>query len=431
MNEERYGAGTNGHTQNPFDGAERQPDPFENLLTGSQVPSTLFEVDSDGCYRISDELEAVRLSDPIAATVPLKQIENLAIAPDAEERVERLAESIADRPRSGLIASMDKADEYLVMKGTQTVEEQSRVKAERDALPYDVMNHNPALGVKSMTVVEIAGYVVAGVFFLGMAIWTAGADLTLLYSNLSVAYPIESGEIDYAAMHGSDAASSDTEPPEETPIYKDPNAWKSVSGIAVLFVFCAILDPLKHLPLSSHRSFPKGLRPKLRWLFTPTGLRVVVLLVLIVASVAFNLMIGFELDQDITNPDAKPPIPSVVSISLMAFALAFAVYAFLHWLDEIYQRLKGVEWCENPKRILLDIRSNLLADQVESIANVLGCFAGLRADHNEARKEFVGHCIAELSGIQTKQREQQEHVNAVAEEAAAAARVRAFHASNN
>ena len=395
-----HGFGRNGQSMNQ---TSSQPNPdiqSERVRDNAVVPSSLYEVNDQGIYSVSAELDAIRASKVDPLLMPLEQIENVASESGAVEQLTSLATYIVDATRAGLLAAIDHDETYLDFKAEKLAEERKRLEAECLAVPYDTKERDPSAGWHSMEWLEIGGLVTAAIFFVGLATWTAASDLALVYDNLSIAYPNEAGEIDFSAMYGSDNAGAVPEAPKEIPIYHDTNAYKSIAILSVLFVLFGLLDVLKLAPLSSYREIPGGIFPKLRWLFTPLGLIFSVQVTLLVSAIAFNLLVGFELDTTASDIDPEPPISSATTYSLMAVALAFSVYALLHWVAQIFDRLCGVRLRANPKRLEMTKRIEALDLRLNSVVSILSCFKGLRSGHETSKKRFVAECLSVLAGIQ-------------------------------
>jgi hypothetical protein len=431
FNDTPNGFDRNGHPDSPTGSHPKRDVQPERVREAPIVPSYLYEVDDAGLYKVSDELDAIRVSEVEASLLPLEQIENVAGKPDATDQVTNLAESIVDEPRAGLLAAIDHDETYLDHKATQLNEERGRLQSECLNVPYDTKERDPSAGWKNMQWLEVGGLVTAVVFCVVMAAWTAASDLTLVFDNLQYAFPVESDDIDFAAMYSGDDIGAVSEEPTGTPIYSNPNAYKSVAIFSTLFVFFAWLDVMKLAPLSSYRAMPPGIFAKVRWLFTPLGLVFSVQVVLLLAAVSFNFRIGFELDRSAVDIDVEPPISSATTYSLLAVALAFSAYAFLHWVAQIFDRLCGVRWLPNPMRVAMNNRLSIIDRQLESVVSILTCFKGIRGEHEAAKNRFVAECLSVLAGIQDKQRRAAELAEAAAQQAAATARMKSLGPSVN
>lgn len=417
----------NGQSVNPLVSPQRRHAPPER----HPVPSRLYEVDRNGVYRVSSELDDIRISDPDASQMPSEQIEHLASTPDAFEQVTKLAESVVDESRAGLLAAIDHDEGYLEFQASKLGQERERIEAEFLAMPYDTKERDPSVGWKSMGKIERVGLIAAMVFLLLMATWTGASDLSLVYDNLSIAFPVESGEIDFAALYASDGNADAIDAPEDTPLYRDPNAYKSIAIFSVLFALFKWLNVMKLAPLNNFRSMPAGVIPKLRWLFTPLGLIFTIQVTLLVSAIAFNVRIGFELDRTASDINVEPPVSSATTYSLMAIALAFAAYAFLYWIAQIFERICGVRTLPNPMKLVMDERIEQRDRQLDSVMSVLSCFKGLRGDHSASKNRFVAECLSVLAGLQDKQRRAAELAEAAAQQAAASSRLQSLAPSNN
>lgn len=409
---------------------EGSPESFQGT---PMIPSKLYEVDENGFYGVSEELEAVRRSEPDGITMPTEQIRHHASQPDAADQVTSLAKSVARQPQAGLMAAVDHDEGYLESKAKSIDAERSRLEAECLTLPYDIKVRD-AQARESMTHLEWQGNLFAMACLAAMALWTATADVTLVHGNLSIVFPAESDEIDFSAVYAAEPGLGGADPtatPQATPLYRDPNFYKSIAIFSTLFVLAAMLDVLKAAPLCSLQPMPRGLRRKARWLFSRQGLIAMVQFGLLASAVAFNLHIGFELDRTASDIDAEPPVSSALTYSLMAIALAFSTYAFVHWTIQVFDHLCGVRWDPNPARLAMEARLKTTELILNSIVSVLTCFKGLRGDQKAFEDRFVEECLSVLAGIQEEQRLAAEFANEAAKQAAAAARMQALQPSAN
>lgn len=402
---------------------------MNNKRSVCPVPSALYKISENGEFHLTEEMEAIKKTVFPNNDIPRERIENLTGQEDAEERVAELAQAHACEPFAGLMAAIANDESYLEFKGVSLHDERKSLEAERDAMPHDTLERDPDAGWRSMTRLERVSLptIILGLCLL--AAWTAVSDLTLLYGYLSVASPLETETIDFAALHAGGA--QDFPEPQATPLYLDTNFWKSIAIFSPMFVVAAILDVLKVAPLSMLEPMPPGIRRKFRWLFTRQGLRVAAQVVLMASAIAFNYRIGFELDLAPSDINAKPPISSALTNSLVAFALAFSVYAYLHWAVLVLERLRGVCRVPNPHRIEMESRIAILDAALSSLNSVLSTFKGIAKQYTESEKKFVLDCLSVLAGIQGEQKRASDFLEAASGQAAAQRRMEILSPSRN
>ena len=433
MNAKTTGLTSNEQTAVTSGGLPDQGQPSRQHEAAPVCPFPLYTVDEGGIYQISDELEAIRQNKREATTVPVEQIRHFAGDSNAEERVTELAQSVAQRPRAGLMAEMDNDDRYLHYQGAKVGEEATRLEQEYLARPDYIMKPHRKAGLKSMSRLKASGLILAMTLFLLLGAWTGTSEVALLYQNLSIINPLESGEVDFAAMYSNDpqpgvGSAVETQKPS---VLEDTNLFISIAGFAGLFALAKWLNLLQVVPLNKLKSLPRGFTAKIKWLFSRQGQIAIVQLGLIAAAITLNVRIGFELDRSALDLESKPPIPAAVAYTLIACSLAFSTYAFLYWAKQIFDRLCGVR--EVLDSIKLAIGDRLAKTQLVlgSIVSVQSCFAGLRSDQRAFEESYVADCLSVLAGIQAEQRQAAEFANEAAKQAAATARMQALNPSTN